>query len=128
MVKEFNFHKNIKFFDRKLLNYYGIGNSQKIKINSLFGLGKSGFMSSLDKSFILKMEMYLRDFFLLEDYLKMIIIDNIADIQKLKLYKGLRHKWKLPVNGQRTRSNGKTFKRLPRIKLQRYIHDVYKLK
>lgn len=128
MVKVINSLKHQKFFDRKLLKYYGINLFQQKKINCLFGLGSSGFITDLDKSFILKMELYIRDFYLLEDYLKMYILDNIENLINLKLYKGLRHKWKLPVNGQRTRTNSKTFRRLPRLTLQRYIHDIYKLK
>ncbi|MCP4119591.1 MAG: 30S ribosomal protein S13 [Desulfobacteraceae bacterium] len=36
---------------------------------------------------------------------------QIEEKKKLRSYKGLRHSLKLPLNGQRTHSNAKTFKR-----------------
>lgn len=92
MVKPLTLNKVVKNFDRNLLKYYGINKYQMNKICSLFGLGSSGFISLLDKSFIVKIEMYIREFHLLDDYLKLVIISNIDNLQLLKLYKGIRHK------------------------------------
>jgi|JI9StandDraft_1071089.scaffolds.fasta_scaffold41842_5 small subunit ribosomal protein S13 len=128
MIKYISESKNIKYFDKSLCLYYGIGLAQQNKINNLFGLGASGFISVLDKSFIVKIELFLREHYLLDDYLKIIEITNIKFLQHVKCYRGLRHKWKLPINGQRTRSNAKTVRKLSRVKLQKYIHDVYRLK
>lgn len=125
LIKE---SKDIKYFDQSLCLYYGIGQSQRSKINNLFGLGASGFISVLDKSFIIKIEVFLREHYLLDDYLKIVEIANIKFLQYIKCYRGLRHKWKLPLHGQRTRSNAKTIRKLSRVKLQKYIHDVYRLK
>lgn len=38
--------------------------------------------------------------------------ESIRKLIEMKSYRGLRHKLGLPVRGQRTHSNGKTFKRL----------------
>ena len=84
--------KTVRHFDKNLSLYYGIGLTQCHKINSLFGLGFSGFMSMLDKSFIVKIEIFLRDYYLLDDYLKIIEIATIKFLQYIKCYRGLRHK------------------------------------
>lgn len=128
MVKLISNPKTIKYFDKNLCLYYGIGAFQQYKINNLFGLGASGFITALDKSFIIKIEVFLREHYILDDYLKIVELANINFLQHIKCYRGLRHKWKLPLHGQRTRSNSKTVRKLSRVKLQKYIHDVYRLK
>ena len=92
MIKVLNVKNDFKFFDEKVMKYYGLGRTQQVKINNLFGLGLSGFISNLDKSFILKMELYIREFYLIEDSLKSYILDNISLLESNKLYKGMRHK------------------------------------
>ena len=48
--------------------------------------------------------------FLFSDELKKNIYDNIQKMKIMKSYKGIRHSYNLPVNGQRTRTNAKTRK------------------
>ncbi len=48
--------------------------------------------------------------FILGDELKKNIYDKIQTMKILKSYKGIRHSYSLPVNGQRTRTNAKTRK------------------
>lgn len=40
--------------------------------------------------------------------LKKSIYDRIQKMKNIKSYKGIRHSYNLPVNGQRTRTNAKT--------------------
>jgi len=40
--------------------------------------------------------------------LKKNVYDNIQLLKNIKSYKGVRHTYKLPVNGQRTHTNAKT--------------------
>lgn len=42
--------------------------------------------------------------------LKKEISDSIRQAKRIKNYKGIRHTFNLPVNGQRTRTNAKTQK------------------
>lgn len=46
--------------------------------------------------------------FLLENEVKKTIHDNIQFLKDIKCYKGVRHSYNLPVNGQRTKTNAKT--------------------
>jgi len=48
--------------------------------------------------------------FLLGDELKKNIYDRIQKMKIIKSYKGIRHSYALPVNGQRTRTNARTRK------------------
>lgn len=45
-----------------------------------------------------------------EGDLRRIVSNNIKRLKDINSYKGLRHKAKLPVNGQRTRTNARTRK------------------
>lgn len=44
----------------------------------------------------------------IEAELKKNTYDNIQKMKKIKSYKGIRHSYNLPVNGQRTHTNAKT--------------------
>lgn len=46
--------------------------------------------------------------FPLEGDLRRMINDSVDRLKRIKAYRGLRHIAKLPVRGQRTRSNGRT--------------------
>jgi len=45
-----------------------------------------------------------------EGDLRRLVTNNVKRIKDINSYKGLRHKAKLPVNGQRTRTNARTRK------------------
>ena len=45
-----------------------------------------------------------------EGDLRRLVTNNIKRIKDINSYKGVRHKLKLPVNGQRTRTNARTRK------------------
>lgn len=45
-----------------------------------------------------------------EGDLKRLVTNNIKRLKDISSYKGIRHKAKLPVNGQRTRTNARTRK------------------
>jgi small subunit ribosomal protein S13 len=45
-----------------------------------------------------------------EGVLRKIISDNIQRLKQVRCYRGLRHIARLPVHGQRTRTNGRTKK------------------
>lgn len=123
-----NKKKRLKFFDRQLLKYYGLGNFQRVKIMSLFGLSSKGLIRNITSVDVLPIEQFIRKNFVIEDNLRRKIISKINLLRDLKLYKGFRHKYNLPVNGQRTRTNAQTMKKKKKIMLHRYIQDIYRLK
>jgi small subunit ribosomal protein S13 len=45
-----------------------------------------------------------------EGVLRKIVSDNIQRLKQIRCYRGLRHIARLPVHGQRTRTNGRTKK------------------
>ena len=45
-----------------------------------------------------------------EGELKKIVSENIQTMKRIQSYRGLRHSMKLPVRGQRTRTNARTLK------------------
>jgi small subunit ribosomal protein S13 len=46
--------------------------------------------------------------FAVEGDLRRIVNDNIDRLRRIKTYRGMRHSMKLPVRGQRTRTNSRT--------------------
>ena len=50
--------------------------------------------------------LYLK--FLFSDELKKNIYDNIQKMRIIRSYRGIRHSYSMPVNGQRTRTNART--------------------
>jgi small subunit ribosomal protein S13 len=46
--------------------------------------------------------------FILDSEIKKTISDNIKKMKNIKCYKGMRHSFNLPVNGQRTHTNART--------------------
>jgi small subunit ribosomal protein S13 len=53
---------------------------------------------------------YIKNHLKVEGELKKVVISNIQKKVMLQSYQGLRHKFKLPVRGQRTRTNARTRK------------------
>ena len=52
----------------------------------------------------------IAEHYTVEGDLKRLVTNNIKRLKDINSYKGLRHKAKLPVNGQRTRTNARTRK------------------
>lgn len=92
---------------KSLSKIYGIGSNQSQSICSLFGVSKSFSYSDLNIKKRKKLRKVLRKMFFGTQLLqkKRGFIDILKD---LNTYRGFRHKKKLPVRGQRTRSNART--------------------
>lgn len=85
----------------------------------------NGFLSSfmlLDKVWISLtstdlQHIYLNivKFFKVESFLQSQIFANIRQLKLLRGYKGFRHYYSLPVQGQRTKTNARTCKRLKKF-------------
>jgi small subunit ribosomal protein S13 len=100
--------KNKKF--RYKNSNFGIGIKKKILLRKIFGLNirkkprklkirqKNQLQKIINKSIIGK-------------ELKLNIKKIINFYIELKSYKGMRHKYKYPIRGQRTRTNAKTVKK-----------------
>jgi|SaaInlStandDraft_4_1057021.scaffolds.fasta_scaffold67121_2 small subunit ribosomal protein S13 len=91
-------------------NIYGV-NSKKVKsLCQKFGLNpfnKNIKLKKKNNAFVIKN-------FKVEEYdknLKLQIRKNIKFLNQIRTYRGIRHNLKLPVRGQRTKTNAKTKKR-----------------
>ncbi len=94
---------------------YGIGKSRSKYICDLVNINyfsKFGDLSS-DKLNLIRDKVTQ---FLIEGDLRREIMLNIKRLIDLNSYRGLRHKKKLPVRGQRTRTNAKTCRKLRNFK------------
>lgn len=112
------------FFDRKFLKYYGVGLFQYIRIKSLFGFSIPGCTPSLDRNMLFNIDRYIQIYFSVENILKKRIIKRIEFFTTIKIYRSYRFRYWLPVHGQRTRTNSKTVRRLPRVQYDKYGGDT----
>lgn len=105
--KELN--NNNKLFT-ELQSINGIGNKKAFLICNLLGVPRTIKISqlSLQKQSELKNIFYENKNLIVDKKLNFLIRENIKTKITLKRYQGLRHKYSLPVRGQRTKSNSKT--------------------
>ena len=99
-------NKNLKINNTK----FGIGLKKKISLRKIFGLNvrkKPRKVKLKQKNLIQKILSKNK----VGKQLKTKIQSIIKFYVDLKSYKGLRHKYKYPVRGQRTRTNAKTTKK-----------------
>lgn len=104
-----NKHKNIS---KNFLKYFGINLNTARQLSKYFGLAPRGKTSDLLEIEIKNIEIFIRKNLILNDHLKLLIIDNIKKEIKLKTFKGFAHKFKTPLNGQRSKQNARTIKRM----------------
>ncbi len=89
---------------------YGIGDRYSKQICSALEIPKSKRVNELTDDQILKIREYIDQNFTVEGDLRRETSLNIKRLIDLASYRGLRHKKKLPVRGQRTRCNARTRK------------------
>jgi small subunit ribosomal protein S13 len=103
-------NNNKLYFLKNFSNIYGV-NSKKVKnLCQNFGLNPSNKDFKVKK----KNNGFVVKNFKINEYdknLKLQIRKNIKFLNQIRTYKGVRHNLKLPVRGQRTKTNGKTKKR-----------------
>ena len=96
-------------------NFYGI--NLFLVFKSLESLGYPVYTLYYNKRFKLnekefeELSNYILNNFIIDLKLKDKIYMNIKHLITLKTYKGFRHKYKLPLNGQRTKTNAQTQKK-----------------
>jgi len=89
---------------------YGIGDKFSKQICSALEISNSKRVNELTDDQILKIREYIDQNFKVEGDLRREYSLNIKRLIDLASYRGLRHKKKLPVRGQRTRCNARTRK------------------
>ncbi len=87
---------------------YGIGRSRALSVlrqANIDGVKKAKDLSADEENRIRKI---IEDSFKIEGELKREISGNIKRLKDIKAYRGVRHSRRLPVRGQRTKTNSRT--------------------
>ncbi|MDD3303171.1 MAG: 30S ribosomal protein S13 [Candidatus Gracilibacteria bacterium] len=100
---------NGKHVEIALTYIYGIGRSQSNKILDKLGIEKTKKIEKLTEQELDLIRDELKSN-LIEGDLRRFISSNIKRLQEINCYRGQRHSKKLPVRGQRTKTNARTRK------------------
>ena len=89
---------------------YGIGLTTSKAILAEAKISPTTRVKDLTEAEETKLNDIISSKYSVEGDLKRLVTNNIKRLKDINSYKGLRHKAKLPVNGQRTRTNARTRK------------------
>lgn len=87
---------------------YGIGPKKAKAICSHVGLDEKRRVNQLTEDEIVKIREFIENNYRIEGELRRTVSMNIKRLTDLGCYRGLRHRKKLPVRGQRTHTNART--------------------
>ncbi|MDA0782685.1 MAG: 30S ribosomal protein S13 [Rickettsiales bacterium] len=99
-----------KRIDVALTYIYGIGFTTSRKILDSLGIENSTRVHQLTDAEAIKIREYIDENYDVEGELRSKVAFNIKQLMDLGSYKGLRHRRRLPVRGQRTHTNARTRK------------------
>jgi small subunit ribosomal protein S13 len=97
-----------------LMSIKGIGKSIASSICKNLSIKENLYMKDLTKSQLKKITIYIKKHLIIGQKLDSLIVSNIRTLVKISSYRGFRHIKGLPVNGQRTKTNSKTARKLNR--------------
>jgi small subunit ribosomal protein S13 len=89
---------------------YGIGPSTARKVAAELGLSSDEKVRDLTDAEITRLRTYIDTNLEVEGDLRRERSQNVKRLQEIGSYRGIRHRRGLPVNGQRTKTNGRTRK------------------
>lgn len=93
-----------------LKEMYGIGKSRAYLLRNFVGLSRYCKMYKIGYFHFYKMVGLMRKHYMIDKDLKEKVAKDFKLILDSKCFKSLRYGWFLPLNGQNTRTNGKTNK------------------
>jgi len=99
-----------KRIDVALTYIYGIGMHTSNTILDKLSIEKSKRVNQLSDSDVIRIRELIDQDLEVEGDLRRKVAVNIKQLMDLGCYRGLRHRKRLPVRGQRTRTNAKTRK------------------
>lgn len=100
---------NGKHVEIALTYVYGIGRSTAVKVLEKVGIERTRKIETLSENELDTIREELKQYLVEWDLRRMITL-NIKRLQEINCYRGIRHRKKLPVRGQRTRTNARTRK------------------
>jgi small subunit ribosomal protein S13 len=89
---------------------YGIGRSKATKVLETAGVSPDTYVKDLTDDEVLKLRDAIDNELTVEGDLRREESQNRKRLMEIGSYRGLRHRRGLPVNGQRTKTNGRTRK------------------
>ena len=89
---------------------YGIGRSQANEALKKAKVDPDTYVKDLTDDEVLKLREVIDNDLTVEGDLRRERSTNVKRLQEIGAYRGLRHRRALPVNGQRTKTNGRTRK------------------
>lgn len=101
---------NGKHVEIALTYVYGIGRSSANKILSIAWIDKTTKIEDLSEADLDKIRAVIKDNYVVEWDLRRVVVWNIKRLQEINCYRGQRHRKRLPVRGQNTKTNSKTRK------------------
>ncbi|MDO8504823.1 MAG: 30S ribosomal protein S13 [Candidatus Liptonbacteria bacterium] len=87
---------------------YGIGFTSSDKILAETKINPGKLAKDLNQDEQSKIKTYVEKTHRIEGELKQLVRQNVLRLKELKTYRGVRHMRRLPVRGQRTRTNSRT--------------------
>jgi|SRR3989344_873510 len=97
-----------KRIEVSLTYIYGIGRSASRKILTAAKIDLNKKTGTLTSDEVLKVQGVAEKTYRLEGALRQFIKSNIQRLKDIKSYRGIRHMRRLPVRGQRTKTNSRT--------------------
>ena len=97
-----------KRIDIALRYIYGVGPMRATQIISATGIKFDKKAKDLDATEVNKIKEYIEKNWKIEGELRSIIKQNIGMLKEMASYRGTRHARRLPVRGQRTKTNSRT--------------------
>ncbi len=99
--------------DNKKIQYalaylYGVGPTLAVKILSSTKVNADKRAKDLTPEEVNKIQSFIEKNFKIEGELRQAVRQNISRLKDIKAYRGIRHLRKLPVRGQRTKTNSRT--------------------
>ena len=91
-----------------LMEIYGIGRSLSRRILKDTQINPLRRVSELTEEEVQKLRDEIEKKYIVEGDLRREVMMNIRRLKEINSYRGIRHKKKLPVRGQRTRTNART--------------------
>lgn len=91
-----------------LTYFYGIGSTRARQITRAAKIGSEKRAKDITPQEVGFIKDYIEKHFKIEGELRQIIKEDIGMLKDLQTYRGIRHMRRLPVRGQRTKTNSRT--------------------
>lgn len=101
---------NGKHVEIALTYIYGIGRSAANDILVKVGIEKTTKIENVKETDLDKIRAEIKENYVVEWDLRRVVVWNIKRLQEINCYRGQRHRKRLPVRGQSTKTNARTRK------------------